>query len=95
MVIAVRKRVLDAFDATVVALVLVYYGPLVAVAHISNYGFRMLAPGVPLLLYLSFRGVELLRKDRESPVAVAGGSYRRRATKPHDRSQRRITTLPK
>jgi hypothetical protein len=54
------------WEVLVLALCVCYFVPLFAVAYISNYGTRMLAPGVPLILLLSCKGAELtLRAMRQ------------------------------
>jgi len=47
------------WERLLLTLAAVYLLPLVAVAHINSYGFRMMMPAVLLLLPLSVKGVEL------------------------------------
>lgn len=51
--IAVRRRRVEFWQALLVAFVVVYLAPLVAVAMIHNYGFRMIVPAVPAVLLLA------------------------------------------
>ncbi len=57
------------WEAVVWTAAVSYVGPLVAAASITNYGFRMLVPGVPLVLALGFRLVDqvVLEAVRPSP----------------------------
>jgi hypothetical protein len=50
---AVKKRRLEFWEALALSFILVYLGPLIAVAHIYNYGVRMIVPVIPMLLLLS------------------------------------------
>jgi dipeptide/tripeptide permease len=50
---AVKKRRLEFWEAFALSFILVYLGPLIAVAHIYNYGVRMIVPVIPMLLLLS------------------------------------------
>ncbi len=49
----------DDLDLAAVVFLAAYYGPLIAVADITNYGIRMLTPGMPVVLYLAVRGAML------------------------------------
>lgn len=51
-----RKRQIDDLDLAALVFLVAYYGPLIAVADITNYGIRMLTPGMPIVLYLAVRG---------------------------------------
>jgi hypothetical protein len=62
---AVHRR-LEFWQALLVAFILLYLGPLVAVAMITNYGFRMIVPAVPALCVLAvYAGEQLLRNPTE------------------------------
>jgi hypothetical protein len=54
---AVKKRRLDFWEAFALSVILVYLGPLIAVADISNYGVRMIVPAIPMLLLLAVRSI--------------------------------------
>ncbi len=71
----VRRRV--AFPDLVILIVIVLYlGPLLLVAHIHNYGYRMLAPAVPFVLLFSFKGLEVLlqRHRHAQPQRAPAGA---------------------
>jgi hypothetical protein len=53
----VRRRQADPLDQAALVFLAAYYGPLIAVADITNYGIRMLIPAMPVVLYLGVRGV--------------------------------------
>ena len=57
------RRPVGWWEAVVVVSVIVYVGPLLAVAQIENYGFRMFVPVVPLALLLAVRGIECWRSN--------------------------------
>jgi hypothetical protein len=40
-------------------LAFAYFIPIVTLGYVSNYGVRNLAPGLPLIVILGVRGVEL------------------------------------
>jgi hypothetical protein len=52
-----RKKQIDDLDLAALVFLAAYYGPLIAVADITNYGIRMLTPAMPVVLYLAVRGV--------------------------------------
>lgn len=54
---SLRKRQVDDLDLAALIFLVAYYGPLIAVADITNYGIRMLTPAMPVVLYLAVRGV--------------------------------------
>jgi 4-amino-4-deoxy-L-arabinose transferase-like glycosyltransferase len=54
-----RNRQIDDLDLAALIFLAAYYGPLIAVAQIENYGIRMLTPGLPVILYLAVRGAML------------------------------------
>jgi hypothetical protein len=57
--VAAWSRGLETWELLVVAFIAVYLGPLIAVAHLTNYGYRMIVPVVPAVLLLAFRAVDL------------------------------------
>jgi hypothetical protein len=65
------RRPVAWWEAVVVVSVIVYVGPLLAVAQIENYGFRMFVPVVPLALLLAVRGIERWRSDSPDPSVRA------------------------
>jgi hypothetical protein len=54
---SLRNRQIDDLDLGALVFLAAYYGPLIAVADITNYGIRMLTPAMPVVLYLAVRGV--------------------------------------
>lgn len=56
-----RRRQADPLDQAALIFLAAYYGPLIAVADITNYGIRMLMPAMPVALYLAMRGVVSLK----------------------------------
>lgn len=50
---AVKRRRLEFREALALTFIVVYLGPLIAVADISNYGVRMIVPVIPMLLLLA------------------------------------------
>lgn len=54
-----RQQQREFWEVLLLALLVVYLVPLVAVAHINSYGVRMLAPAVLFVLPLAVRGVEM------------------------------------
>ena len=54
---AAKKRHLELWEAFALSFILVYLGPLIAVAHISNYGVRMIVPVIPMLLLLAIKSL--------------------------------------
>lgn len=74
----VRRRKADPLDQAALVFLVAYYGPLIAVADITNYGIRMLAPAMPVVLYLGVRGVMLtLERSAGVPPARARTPQRR------------------
>ena len=61
-----RNRHIDDLDLAALVFLAVYYGPLIAVADITNYGIRMLTPGMPVILYLAVRGAMLTISRRNA-----------------------------
>lgn len=60
--VVARTRYVWTFDEAVLAsFVPCYLLPLMAVAMLSNYGFRMIVPVIPLTLFCGFRAGDLLR----------------------------------
>jgi hypothetical protein len=57
------------WGAVVMVALIVYVVPLLTVAHIANYGFRMFVPVVPLGFLLGVRGVERWRSNAPAPRA--------------------------
>jgi 4-amino-4-deoxy-L-arabinose transferase-like glycosyltransferase len=51
--IAVRRRRLEFWQALAASFVVVYLVPLIAVAMIQNYGFRMIVPALPAVILLA------------------------------------------
>jgi hypothetical protein len=70
------RRQVAWWEAVVVVSVIVYVGPLLAVAQIENSGFRMFVPVVPLALLLAVRGIERWRSDLPDPSVRATYSHR-------------------
>jgi len=64
-----RNRQIDDLDLAALVFLPVYYGPLIAVAYITNYGVRMLTPAMPVVLYLAVRGA-MLTLSRRKPLVV-------------------------
>jgi hypothetical protein len=64
---SLRYRQIDDLDLAALVFLAAYYGPLIAVADITNYGIRMLTPGMPIVLYLAVRGVMLTLRRRSVP----------------------------
>jgi hypothetical protein len=56
---SLRNRQIDDLDLAALVFLAAYYGPLIAVADITNYGIRMFTPAMPVVLYLAVRGVML------------------------------------
>jgi len=59
-----RNRQIDDLDLAALVFLAAYYGPLIAVADITNYGIRMLTPGMSVILYLAVRGAMLTLSRR-------------------------------
>ncbi len=55
-----RNPQVDDLDLAAFVFLAAYYGPLIAVADIANYGIRMLTPAMPIVLYLAVRGAMLV-----------------------------------
>jgi hypothetical protein len=51
-----KRRRLEFWQAFTITFVLVYLGPLIAVAQIYNYGVRMIVPVLPVLLVMAVAG---------------------------------------
>ncbi len=64
-----RNRQVDDLDLAALVFLAAYYGPLIAVADIANYGIRMLTPAMPVVLYLAVRGA-MLTLSRRTRFAV-------------------------
>lgn len=60
-----RNRQIDDLDLAALVFLAAYYGPLIAVADIANYGIRMLTPAMPVVLYLAVRGAMLTLSRRK------------------------------
>jgi 4-amino-4-deoxy-L-arabinose transferase-like glycosyltransferase len=60
-----RNRQIDDLDLAAFVFLAAYYGPLIAVADITNYGIRHLTPGMPVILYLAVRGAMLTLSRRK------------------------------
>lgn len=65
-----RKRQADELDLAALVFLAAYYGPLIAVADITNYGIRMLTPAMPVVLYLAVRGVMFTLSRGTNPGVV-------------------------
>jgi hypothetical protein len=61
---SLRNRQIDDLDLAALVFLAAYYGPLIAVADITNYGIRYLTPGMPVILYLAVRGAMLTLSRR-------------------------------
>ena len=59
------------WERLLLTLAAVYLLPLVAVAHITNYGFRMVTPVVLLLLPLAVKGGELALRRSSGQALLA------------------------
>jgi hypothetical protein len=57
--IGALSRRLETWEVLAATFVAVYLGPLIAVAHLTNYGYRMIVPVVPAVLLLACRAVDL------------------------------------
>ena len=57
------RRTLQFWEVLVLALSIAYFVPILLFGSISNYGSRMIAPGIPLILVLAAKGVEQLSRD--------------------------------
>lgn len=69
--VAMKIRSLDAWEILVLTFVAGYLAPLIAVAGIQNYGFRMIFPVVPFVILLAVRAVDLrLRRLTEKCLHV-------------------------
>ena len=66
---SLRNRRIDDLDLAALVFLAAYYGPLIAVADITNYGIRMLTPAMPIVLYLAVRGA-MLTLSRGKRVGV-------------------------
>jgi hypothetical protein len=51
--LALYRRRVDFWQAVFGTFVVIYLGPLLAVAMIENYGFRMIVPAMPAALLLA------------------------------------------
>jgi len=68
---SLRDRQIDDLDLAALVFLAAYYAPLIAVADITNYGIRMLTPGMPVVLYLAVRGI-MLTLSRRKRFVVEG-----------------------
>ena len=66
---SLRNRRIDDLDLAALVFLSAYFGPLIAVADITNYGIRMLTPAMPIVLYLAVRGA-MLTLSRGKRVGV-------------------------
>jgi hypothetical protein len=66
-----RDRQIDDLDLAALVFLAAYYGPLIAVADITNYGIRMLTPAMPVVLYLAVRGA-MLTLSRGKRIELEG-----------------------
>jgi hypothetical protein len=55
---AIRRRRCELWEALALTFIVLYLAPLVAVAHLANYGFRMVVPVIPVVLLLAVRGLD-------------------------------------
>ncbi|HZU06185.1 MAG TPA: hypothetical protein VFB73_09430 [Chloroflexota bacterium] len=71
----VRRRIVFS-DLVILAVVVLYLGPLLLGAHVYSYGYRSVAPAVPFVLLFSFKGLEVLlqRYRRAQPQRAPAGS---------------------
>ncbi len=63
---SLRNRQIDDLDSAALVFLAAYYGPLIAVADITNYGIRMLTPAMPVVLYLAVRGCDVDSRSRKA-----------------------------
>jgi len=57
--VAMRWRALDLWESVALAFLAAYLVPMIAVAAIGNYGFRMLVPVMPLVVVLAVRAMDV------------------------------------
>lgn len=57
--VARRAGGFELWELLVMMFIVAYLAPIVAVAEITNYGYRMILPVVPAVLLLAFRAVDL------------------------------------
>ena len=74
-----RNRQIDDLDLAALVFLAAYYGPLIAVADIANYGIRMLTPAMPVVLYLAVRGA-MFTLSRRKHHEVEGDRVSRTAS---------------
>ncbi len=68
--IALVRRELNFWQALIVTFIILYLAPLIAVAVINNYGFRMIVPVIPALWLLTvYTGDQLQREFRTTSSA--------------------------
>jgi hypothetical protein len=66
---AVKRRRLEFWEAFAITFIVMYLGPLLAIAEINNYGVRMIVPVLPMLLLLAIVGVA---PKLETPATASG-----------------------
>jgi len=68
---AAKRRRLEFWEAFALSFILMYLGPLIAVAHIFNYGVRMIVPVIPMLLLLAIKSLppKLLPGSKAGAIA--------------------------
>jgi Dolichyl-phosphate-mannose-protein mannosyltransferase len=67
-------------EVLVLALAVAYFTPIFTLGYVSNYGVRNLAPGLPLVLWLAIRGLDLSVFNRVPslmPFGVSAASKQR------------------
>jgi nitrate reductase NapE component len=76
--LAAARRQLEFWQALTMLYIVLYLGPLIAVAVIETYGFRMIVPAVPVVLLLAVKAGELFwqtsRKQHGSLAAPANAA---------------------
>jgi hypothetical protein len=61
VVMAIRSRRLEFWQAVVITYLAVYLGSLVTLRlEVQNYGFRMIVPALPCVLLLAVKGADLV-----------------------------------
>ncbi len=64
--IVLIRRKIEFWQAMLVSFIILYLGPLVAVAVINNYGYRMIVPAIPALWLLAvYAGDQLVNGIRD------------------------------
>jgi hypothetical protein len=90
---SIRQKRMEEFDQAALLFVAVYYGPLIAVAQIENYGIRMLMPAMPVVVYLAARGLMLTLSPSSAggnlPVVTETAKIRSRQDRTRSRQRGR------